>query len=109
MRIGIVRGHVVLGAAVPSLSGTRLLLVEPINAENLAADNGAGGGKCLIVADHLAPHVGQRIAFVEGREAANPYWPERVPVDAYCALIVERADFRPPQSQSSPSPREAQR
>ena len=109
MRIGIVRGHVVLGAALPSLAGTRLLVVEPINATNLAAGNGAGGGKCLIVADDLAPHVGERIAFVEGREAANPYRPGSAPVDAYCALIVERTDFRPPRTQVSPSVKGVQR
>lgn len=109
MRLGIVRGHIVLGTSVASLRGTRLLVVEPINAANLAADNGAGGGKCLIVADHLAPHVGQRIGFVEGREAANPYWPDSAPVDAYCALIVDRADFRPPTAQPSPSVKGVQR
>ena len=37
------------------------------------------------------------IGFVEGREAANPYWPASAPVDAYCALIVENYDFQPPR------------
>jgi microcompartment protein CcmK/EutM len=96
MRLGIVRGHVVLSTGVESLRGTRLLVVEPVTAANLAAGTSEGGGKCLIVADQLAPRHGQRVAFVEGREAANPYWPGEAPVDAYASLIVERADFRPP-------------
>ena len=96
MRLGIVRGHVVLNKAVPELAGTRLLLVDPLTAANLAAANGQGGGTPLVVADHLAPDLGQTIAFVEGREAANPYWPGRAPVDAYCSLLVDRVDFRPP-------------
>jgi microcompartment protein CcmK/EutM len=96
VRLGIVRGHVVLNRAVPELTGTRLLLVDPLTAENLAAADGKGGGTPLVVADHLAPDVGQTIAFVEGREAANPYWPGRAPVDAYCSLLVDRIDFRPP-------------
>jgi microcompartment protein CcmK/EutM len=96
MRLGIVRGHVVLSVGVESLRGTRLLVVEPITAPNLAAGAREGGGKCLIVADRLAPLRGQRVAFVEGREAANPYWPGEVPVDAYAALVVERTDFEPP-------------
>jgi hypothetical protein len=29
------------------------------------------------------------VAFTEGTEAANPFWPKRIPVDAYCALIVD--------------------
>ena len=75
MRLGIVRGTVVLSVQDPSLEGTRFLLVEPIVPAALAARDGSGGGKTLVVADHLAPAVGQMVAFVEGREAANPYWP----------------------------------
>jgi microcompartment protein CcmK/EutM len=95
MRIGIVRGTVVLSRSVDALIGTRLLVVEPVTAANLAEKNGLGGGKALIVADRLAPAIGQMVAFTEGREAANPYWPSDAPVDAYAALIVESADYRP--------------
>ncbi len=35
------------------------------------------------------------IGFVEGREAANPWWPGKAPVDAYCSLIVDTVDYRP--------------
>jgi microcompartment protein CcmK/EutM len=98
MRLGIVRGHVVLSAGVESLRGTRLLVVEPVTAASLAAGASEGGGKCLVAADRLAPRHGQRVAFVEGREAANPYWPGEAPVDAYVSLIVERTSFQPPSS-----------
>jgi len=37
--------------------------------------------------------VGQMVAFTEGREAANPFWPDLVPVDAYCALIVDSVNI----------------
>ena len=60
------------------------------------ADKAAALGKPLIVADHLGPGMGQMIAFTEGSEAANPYWPKQVPVDAFCALIVNNLDYRPP-------------
>lgn len=96
MRIGIVRGTVVLSEALPEFRGIRLLVVEPVTAENLSKNDGSGGGKALIVADHLGPGVGQMIAFTEGSEAANPYWPKQVPVDAYCALIVNTMDYQPP-------------
>jgi hypothetical protein len=33
------------------------------------------------------------VAFTEGREAANPFWPDAVPVDAYCSLIVDSIDL----------------
>ncbi|MFZ0960121.1 MAG: EutN/CcmL family microcompartment protein [Terriglobia bacterium] len=96
MRLGIVRGKIVLSLSDPSLVGTRLLIVEPVTAQGLAAHDGTGGGKQLIVADHLAPAEGQMIAFVEGREGANPYWPARAPVDAYCSLLVDTVDYHPP-------------
>jgi microcompartment protein CcmK/EutM len=96
MRLGIVRGNVVLSLKDPSLKGTRFLIVEPVTAPALAALDGSGGGKQLIVADHLVPAEGQMIAFVEGREAANPYWPGRAPVDAYCSLLVDTVDYHPP-------------
>lgn len=95
MRLGTVRGHVVLSACVPELRGSRLLIVEPVTAENLGKGTG-GGGKALVVADHLSPGQGQTVAFVEGREAANPYWPNKVPVDAYCSFIVDAIDYHPP-------------
>ena len=58
MRLGIVRGHVVLSRAIPALQGTSLLLVEPVTAANLAARNGQGGGRTLVVADKLSPADG---------------------------------------------------
>jgi len=97
MRLGIVRGTVVLNLVVPQLAGTRLILVEPITSEALAKADGSGGGKILVVADHLGPAEGQMIAFVESREAANPF-PGGAPVDAYCSLIVDTVDYRSPQA-----------
>ena len=90
-----------LNAALPELQGIRLLVVEPVTAESLSKNDGSGGGKALIVADHLGPGIGQMIAFTEGGEAANPYWPKKVPVDAYCALIVNNLDYRPPAERNS--------
>jgi len=97
MRLGRVRGHVVLNTCLPVLRGTRFLIVEPVTAPSLAEGGVLGGGKALVVADHLAPAEGQIVGFTEGREASNPYWPEKAPVDAYCALIVHNIDYRPPE------------
>jgi len=97
MRLGMVIGRVVLSRSLPSLRGTSLLLVEPVTAPNLAARNGLGGGRTIVVADQLSPAAGQMIALVEGSEAANPY-PSPTPVDAYCALIVNDYVFQPPEA-----------
>lgn len=89
MRIGIVRGHVTLQPAVAAFRGRTLVVLEPVTMENLRADNGLGGGKTLIAIDELGAARGQLVAFTEGREASNPFWPDAVPVDAYCSLIVD--------------------
>jgi len=89
MRLAIVRGHVVLNPAIPELIGKTLVVLEPVTMANLAAKNGRAGGKTLIAVDGLGAAEGQMVAFTEGREAANPFYPKLVPVDAYCALLVE--------------------
>ncbi len=94
MRLGIVRGHLTLTPAVESYRGKTLVVVEPVTMENLCAKNGLGGGKALIAIDELGAAEGQVVAFTEGREAANPFWPGAVPVDAYCSLIVDSIDVR---------------
>jgi len=94
MRLGIVRGHITLTPAVESYRGRTLVIVEPVTMENLRAKNGKGGGKALIVIDELGAAEGQMIAFTEGREASNPFWPGAVPVDAYCSLIVDSIDVQ---------------
>lgn len=95
MRLGIVRGHVVLNPAVESFLGKTLVVIEPISMRNLRAKNGLGGGKSLVAIDELGAAEGQIVAFTEGREAANPFWPASVPVDAYCALIADSVEVQP--------------
>jgi len=88
MRLGIVRGHVVLNPAIAELSGKTLVVVEPVTMANLKAKNGLGGGKSLVAVDALGAAKGQMVAFTEGAEATNPFWPKKVPIDAYCSLII---------------------
>lgn len=94
MRLGIVRGHITLSPAVESFRARTLAIVEPVTMENLIAKNGKAGGKALIAVDELGAATGQMVAFTEGREAANPFWPAPVPVDAYCSLIVDTIDVK---------------
>jgi len=94
MRLGIVRGHLTLNLAVQAFRGKTLVVLEPVTMENLRAANGLGGGKALVAIDELGTAEGQMVAFTEGREASNPFWPEAVPVDAYCSLIVDSIDIQ---------------
>ena len=99
MRLGIVRGRVVLNPRVESFAGRRLVVLDPVTMTNLRAGNTLGGGKALVAIDELGAATGQMVAFTEGREAANPFWPDAVPADAYCAMIVDSIDLK--QSRSS--------
>jgi microcompartment protein CcmK/EutM len=89
LRLGFVRGHITLNPAVEAFRGKTLVVLEPVTMENLRAKNGLGGGKSLVAIDSLGAACGQMVAFTEGREASNPFWPDHVPVDAYCSLIVD--------------------
>ena len=93
MRLAIVRGHITLTPAIESYRSRTLAILEPVTMENLRANNGRGGGKALIAVDELGAATGQLVAFTEGREAANPFWPADVPVDAYLAMIVDSVDI----------------
>jgi microcompartment protein CcmK/EutM len=101
MRLGIVRGHVTLSPAVPEMMGKTLVVLEPVTMVNLVAKNGLGGGKSLVAVDVLGAAKGQVVAFTEGREAANPFWPQSVPIDAYCTLIVDSITIANSQFQKS--------
>lgn len=92
MRLGIVRGHLTLAPSVESYRSRTLAILEPVTMENLRAKNAQGGGKALIAIDELGAATGQMVAFTEGREASNPFWPKPAPVDAYLALIVDSVD-----------------
>lgn len=95
MRIGEVIGNVTLSRTHPSLSSETLLVTVPLSVEFLAT--GAGPrGEPLVVYDELGAGVGTRIGFSEGREAAQPFHPERVPIDAYNACILDRIDVTIP-------------
>jgi microcompartment protein CcmK/EutM len=94
MRLGVVRGHITLTPAVESFQAGTLAIVEPVTMETLQARNGLGGGKALIAIDELGAATGQMVAFTEGREASNPFYPTSVPVDAYVAPIVDSVDVK---------------
>lgn len=101
MRIGRVLGSVTLSQAVGDLPPGRLLLTEPLDGPALAAWPSAQhrtkpDDQCLVVFDELGAGVGQLIAVSEGAEAAAPFQPRRVPVDAYNAAILDHVEHHQP-------------
>lgn len=88
MRIGEVIGNVTLSRAHPSLTGARWLVVVPYSLKGLRA--GEPDGEDQIVFDSLGAGTGNQIGFSEGAEAAAPFHPQKKPVDAFCACILDR-------------------
>ena len=87
MRIAEVIGTVTLSRAHPSLVGARWLIGVPFSLEALR--KGAPDGEDLVIYDNLGAGTGSHIGFSESGEAAAPFYPEKKPVDAYCACILD--------------------
>jgi ethanolamine utilization protein EutN len=88
MRIGEVIGTVTLGRWHPSLSGASFRLAIPLTLDELARGK-RPAGEPIVVYDELGAGDGSRIAISEGREAAQPFYPNDKPVDAYNAAILD--------------------
>lgn len=89
MRIAEVIGTVTLSRVHPSLVGARWVIGVPYSLRALRA-GGPPDGEDVVIFDNLGAGHGTRIGFSEGGEAAVPFLPERKPVDAYCACILDR-------------------
>ena len=88
MRIAEVIGTVTLSRVHPSLVGARWLIGVPFSLEGLKA--GEADGEDLVIYDDLGAGLGSRIGFAESGEAAAPFLPEKKPIDAYCACLLDR-------------------
>jgi len=88
MRIVEVIGTVTLSRVHPSLVGQRWIIGVPFSLKGLKLDR--PDGEDLVILDNLGAGYGHRIAISEGAEAAAPFHPEKKPVDAFCACILDQ-------------------
>ncbi len=88
MRIGEVIGTVTLSRAHPALAPGSLKLAVPLSLANLTNQSGERA-EAIVVFDNLGAGNGNLVAISEGREAAQPFDPEMVPLDAYNAAILD--------------------
>ena len=66
----------------------------PLPRAALTGDSPARGEE-VIAYDDLGAGPGARIGLSEGREAANPFGPQKTPVDAYCACLIDQIALGP--------------
>jgi ethanolamine utilization protein EutN len=87
VRIIEVIGSVTLSRCHPTLVGARWVVAVPFSLEGLRA--GKADGEDLVAYDELGVGAGSRAGMTEGVEAAEPFYPQRKPVDAYCACLLD--------------------
>jgi len=95
MRIAEVIGTVTLSRCHPSVTGFRWIIGIPFSLRALKEEL-RPDGEDLVIFDDLGAGRGHRIGFSEGGEAAVPFSPERKPVDAYCACILDQVSLKRP-------------
>jgi microcompartment protein CcmK/EutM len=93
MRIAQVIGTVTLSRASAGFQGARLKIVVPYSLSDLRTQTISRETEELIAYDELGAGIGDRVMLSEGPEAAQPFYPEKVPVDAYNAGIIDELDL----------------
>jgi microcompartment protein CcmK/EutM len=92
MRIAEVIGNVTLSRSHPSVAGLRWIIGVPMSLQALK-NNAQADGEDVVIVDALGAANGHKVGFSEGREAAMPYWPDKKPIDAYCACILDHYEI----------------
>ena len=93
MRVAEVIGNLTLSACHPTLDGATWLIAVPLSAEGIAGQRG-GRGEPVVLYDECRAGHGAVIAVAEGPESSNPFLPEKKPLDAYNAAILDSIDIQ---------------
>ena len=91
MRIAEVIGTVTLSRMHPSVAGFRWIIGVPFSLK--ALKEGTPDGEDLVILDQLGAGTGSKIGVSEGVEASVPFLPEKKPLDAYCACILDHIEI----------------
>jgi ethanolamine utilization protein EutN len=86
MLLARVIGNVVSTVKNDTLSGKKILVLQPIDAFGI--DRGAK----LLALDSVGAGAGETVYYCRGREASFPWYPEDVPVDATIVGIVDHVN-----------------
>jgi ethanolamine utilization protein EutN len=83
MLLGRVIGNVVCTMKNASLTGQRLLIVQPLDR------NGNDKGRPVVALDSVGAGAGETIYWCRGKEASFPYLPAEPPTDATIVGLVD--------------------
>ncbi len=88
MRLAEVIGTVTLSRPHPSVAGFKFVIAVPHTRQSLLG-GAKPDGEDIVVYDDLGAGDGSKIAFSDSAEAAAPFYPEKKPIDAYCACLID--------------------
>lgn len=88
MRLGTCIGTMSLTRCHPTLRGKRFVLVIPRDLKQLT-EEALPRREELIAVDEIGATAGALVALAEGVEAAFPFYPTKVPIDAYVACLID--------------------
>lgn len=91
MRIGRIIGTVTLNRSHPLLAGATYRIVVPMSLANLTGETDEVAEE-FVLYDELGAGQGSIVAISEGGEAAQPFYPELKPIDAYNAAILDNVE-----------------
>jgi microcompartment protein CcmK/EutM len=87
MQLARVIGDVIATWKDDSLTGIKLLVVQPLTPDRQPA------GRPIVAVDAVGAGVGEEVFFVRGKEASFPFHPAEPAVDAGIVGIVDRWDI----------------
>src|SRR5215212_10303547 len=89
MFLARVTGSVVATQKVKSMTGHKLLIVEPLRVDPAGRDKLIGIGRSFVVVDSLGAGLGEMVLIVQGSSARLTPETEKLPVDATIIGIVD--------------------
>jgi ethanolamine utilization protein EutN len=100
MRIARVTGRLTINRRVGNLRPGKYVIAEALDAPALrrlprVTHRDVPMPESLVVFDELGAAQGQLIAVSEDGEATMPFYPDSVPIDAYCAAILDQVSCDP--------------
>ena len=89
MFLARVTGSVVATQKVRSMTGHKLLIVEPLRVDPANRDRLVGTGRSFVVVDTVGAGLGEMVLIVQGSSARLTPETEKLPVDATIIGIVD--------------------
>jgi microcompartment protein CcmK/EutM len=92
MFVGRVTGNVVATQKVASMTGHKLLMVEPYRVAEKSRDKLVPTGRSFVVVDTLGAGLGEMVLVCQGSSARLTPETEKLPIDAVVIGLVSTVD-----------------